>query len=98
MLSQVTFIPFYLIFLDPVVPMHWGHLTPPTVSLELYLIHVLNLPWAMVFLREGPTPPAIFPLPVARIQDMACLFFLPNLLFTTLLPNLLIIRIHSLVL
>ena len=98
MLILVIFIPSYLIFLDPVVPTHRVHLMLPTVSLELSLIRMLNLPWAMVSLREGPAPPALFPLQVARIQDKACLLLFPNLLFTTLLPNLLIIHIHSLVL
>ena len=92
------FIPFYLIFLDLVVPMHPGHLMPLMVSLELSLIRMLNLPWAMVSLRVGLAPLALFPLSVARIQDTTCLLIFPNLLFTTLLPNLLIIYIHSLVL
>ena len=92
------FILFYLTFLDPVMPIHWGHLMPPRVSLELSLIHTPNLPWVMVFLGGEAAPPALFPLLVARLQDMACLLFLPNLRFTTLLPNLIIIHIHSLVL
>ena len=98
MLSQVIFIPFYLIFLDLMVPMHQGNLMSPTVSLELFLIHMLILPWVMVFLREGPAPPALFPLPVACIQDTACLLLFPNPLFTIMLPNLPIIHIPSLVL
>ena len=37
------FIPFYLISPDPMVSTHRGHLMPPTVSLELSLIHMPNL-------------------------------------------------------
>ena len=92
------FTPFYLIFPDPVVPTHWWHLMLWTVSLELSLIHMPNLPWVMVFLGEGAAPPALFPLSVAHIQDTACLLFWPNLLVTILLPIPLIIRICSLVL
>ena len=56
------FIPFYLIFLDLVALTPQGNLTLSMVSLELFLIHMLNLLWAMASLREGPTPPASFPL------------------------------------
>ena len=92
------FIPFYLISPDPVVSTHQGHLMPPTVSLELSLTHMPNLPWVMVFLGEGAAPPALVPLPVARIQDTACLSLLPSLMLTSMLPTLTIILIRSLVL
>ena len=92
------FIPFYLIFLDPMVPMHPG----ASHAIDS-IIGALSNPYAQPplgygFPHGGPTPPALFPLPVAHIHDMTCLLFFPNLLFTTLLPNLLIICIHNLVL
>ena len=100
------FIPSYLISLDLVVLMHQGHLMPPTVSLDLFHIYTLILLWVIVSLREGPTPPALFPLPEACIQDMACLTPFPNdilrcqglifpNLFTPIFLNLLTIRIRK---
>ena len=92
------FIPFYLTSPVLVVSTDRGHLMPLTVSLELSLIHMPNLPWVMVFLGEGAAPPALVPLLEARIQDTTYLLFWPNLMLTILLPNPLIIRIRSLVL
>ena len=51
----------------------------------------------MVFLGEGAPLPALLPLPVAHIQDTAHLILLPNLLLTSMLPNLTITLIRSLV-
>ena len=51
----------------------------------------------MVFLGEGAPLPTLLPLPVARIQDTACLILFPNLLLTSMLPNLTITLTRSLV-
>ena len=91
------FIPFFLTSPGPVALTPRGHLIPPTVSLEPFPIHTLNLLWAMVSLREGPAPQALFPLPGACTQDTACLLLLPNLLLTLILLTLPITLIHSLV-
>lgn len=54
-------------------------------------------PMGYGFPQGGENPPALFPLPVACIQNMTCLLLFPNLL-TTMLPNFRIIRIYVLVL
>ena len=61
----------YRIFPNLVVPIHWGNLTSPMISLDLFHIRILTLPWVMVSHREGPTPLALIPLLAACIQDKA---------------------------
>jgi len=91
------FIPFFLTSPGPVALTPRGHLIPPTVLLDLFPTHLLTLLWAMVSLREGPAPQALFPLPATCIQDTACLLLLPNLLLTSMSPNPTLTFIHSLV-
>ena len=51
----------------------------------------------MAFLRGGPAPLALCPLPATCIQDTTCLLLLPNLLLTSMLPNPTLTFIRSLV-